>query len=120
FFLGNGGTRNTSAVIGANSRATVNVYDAVGFGQEVSTRVGPASQGIVVERPVYFSGRVGPDSSDFSAFTGTWYGHGRGVTIGQDGSGTASWRTYRWCTDSPPPCDYSMGNEIISGGQAEF
>jgi hypothetical protein len=53
-------------------------------------------------------------------FAGDWYWHGEGVTIERDGRGTAVWRTYGWCDDTPPPCDRSEGDLIISGGAAFF
>src|SRR5205809_1171940 len=53
-------------------------------------------------------------------FAGTWYWHGEGVSIEPDGSGRAGWRTYRRCSEEPPPCDVERGHELISGGRAEF
>jgi hypothetical protein len=49
-----------------------------------------------------------------------WFAHSFAVTIHADGSGSALWRTYRWCSESPKPCDRMRGNEIISGGRATF
>jgi hypothetical protein len=52
---------------------------------------------------------------------GQWSRHGLVVIIKADGTGTASWRIYRFCSDNPaPPCDAVQGNEIIDGGQAAF
>src|SRR5207248_1998701 len=46
--------------------------------------------------------------------------HGRAVHFDEDGSGTAQWRIYRFCSESPPPCDTFIGNEIILGGHASL
>jgi len=52
---------------------------------------------------------------------GTWSHHGFTLTINADGSGLATWRTYRTCSSDPtPPCDQISGNEIIDGGYATF
>jgi hypothetical protein len=51
---------------------------------------------------------------------GTWYHHGIVVTIAADGTGSVDWRTYRTCPAGPPPCDRTVGNEIVSGGHATF
>jgi hypothetical protein len=51
---------------------------------------------------------------------GAWYHHGMVVAIRADGSGSADWRTYRACPSSPPPCDETVGNQIMSGGHATF
>src|SRR5438445_13711040 len=54
-------------------------------------------------------------------FVGPWYWHGQGVEIRSDGTGTATWRVYTWCTESPaPPCDGLVGHAIIDGGNAAF
>jgi hypothetical protein len=42
------------------------------------------------------------------------------MTIAATGYGTFNWRTYRECAVNSPPCDYSLGNEIIDGGYALF
>lgn len=56
---------------------------------------------------------------DFTAFAKGWSKHGFGIKINTDGSGEASWRTYKWCSDDPtPPCDSMEGNNIIDGGKA--
>jgi len=52
---------------------------------------------------------------------GTWDHHGFTATINADGSGLASWRIYRWCSQEPaPPCDQMNGSTIIDGGHATF
>lgn len=58
---------------------------------------------------------------DFGDFAGDWYWHGQVVTIKPDGTGTATWRVYKWCTDNPqPPCDGDVGSQIVDGGNAAF
>lgn len=55
---------------------------------------------------------------DTSSFTGTWGGHGRSLDVRPSGTAFLLYRTYTWCNQGVrPPCDYFMGNEIISGGQ---
>ena|SRR5579864_4842250 len=56
----------------------------------------------------------------FVAFSQPWGRHGFGMSITATGHGTADWRTYNWCTSSPPPCDSMQGNNIVSGGHATF
>ena len=51
----------------------------------------------------------------FAAFAGAWSGHGGGLIIQPDGRFTLSNRTYRWCSQDPPPCDALSGNNIING-----
>jgi hypothetical protein len=60
-------------------------------------------------------------TTGFAAFAGTWTIHGAQVIIVADGSGTADWRVYTWCSDNPtPPCDNLNNNQIIDGGHAAF
>ncbi len=62
---------------------------------------------------------AGAQEADFGAFVGLWTRHGFGVRIESDGSGTAGWRIYRWCSDDPtPPCDTIEMSLITSGGRA--
>jgi len=66
-----------------------------------------------------------PSSTNLSRqlrpFVGSWYWHGSIVQVHSDGSGIASWRIYSWCGDDPtPPCDSTVGNDIIDGGNAVF
>lgn len=56
----------------------------------------------------------------FDAFVGEWRGHGRLLTVRSDGSGTMTWRVYRWCAEGVSPCDAKNGSEIISGGHVSF
>jgi hypothetical protein len=56
-----------------------------------------------------------PASPSFGAFAGTWSGHGGSLIIQPDGRFTISNRTYRWCSQDPPPCDAMSGNNIING-----
>jgi hypothetical protein len=57
---------------------------------------------------------------DYAAFARQWSRQGFTVTIAADGSGSADWRTYRWCSDDPtPPCDrIADDGQITSGGHA--
>ncbi len=57
-------------------------------------------------------------STSMKDFAGNWWRHGLSLNIAPDGSAQAVWRVYRWCSDSPPPCDDTRGNEIVSGGRA--
>ena len=59
-----------------------------------------------------------PAAASFASFAGGWSAHGGGLVIKADGSFTMSLRTYRWCTDSPRPCDSIAGNVIIAGDTA--
>ncbi len=55
-------------------------------------------------------------------FVGTWAGHVGVVTVERDGTGSATWRTYRWCSDThAQPCD-ELGptGAITDGGHATF
>jgi hypothetical protein len=59
-----------------------------------------------------------PTATSFASFAGGWGAHGGGFVIKADGSFTMSLRTYRWCTDSPPPCDSISDSAIIAGDTA--
>jgi hypothetical protein len=49
---------------------------------------------------------------------GIWGGHGRTLTVTNDGSATVIYRAYKSCSDDPtPPCDQTQGNTIIPGGK---
>jgi hypothetical protein len=61
-----------------------------------------------------------PPRSRLHPFVGTWYVHDGGITISQDGAGSAEWRTFTQCSSSPPPCDAFVGNAIYDGGMAAF
>ena len=59
--------------------------------------------------------------SDFRAFAGTWFGHGRGLIFSSDGRAEYIARAYRWCGPGvSPPCDSFQGNYIISGIKEEM
>ena len=59
--------------------------------------------------------------SDFSAFAGTWFGHGRGLIFSSDGRAEYIARAYQWCGPGvSPPCDSFQGNTIISGIKEEM
>lgn len=54
-------------------------------------------------------------------FVGSWYGHGRGLTIDASGHGVITYRIYRFCSADPtPPCDEYQGHEITGGGRIVF
>ena len=55
---------------------------------------------------------------DVQPFVGSWYHHGAELIVYQGGWGTFNWRTYADCGTNPPPCDGSIGNDIIPGGYA--
>ncbi|MGI8684204.1 MAG: hypothetical protein ACR2MO_03765 [Acidimicrobiales bacterium] len=54
---------------------------------------------------------VGP-----AAFAGSWFRHGIGLDVSSTGAVDASYRTYRWCTEGPPPCDKIDDNGLITDG----
>lgn len=47
-----------------------------------------------------------------------WMAHGRSIAVRADGSFEISYRTYRWCSTDPPPCDPDAGGTIGHGGRA--
>jgi hypothetical protein len=49
-------------------------------------------------------------------FVGAWRTHGIGITISSSGAGTGAWRTYNYCSNSPPPCD-AQTQSTLAGGQ---
>jgi hypothetical protein len=53
-------------------------------------------------------------------FAGEWYHHGVQMVIDTTGHGLFIFRLYRYCTEGPPPCDVSVGNNIWDGGFATF
>ena len=57
-------------------------------------------------------------ATSFVLFEGGWGRSGGGFNIQPDGSFTVSLRTYKWCTQGPPPC-HSMSNNIITGGDID-
>lgn len=68
------------------------------------------------------SGSQSPSGSSsaraFGAFAGRWSGHGGYLMVQPDGRFTISRRTYRWCSQGPPPCDTISGNVITNGDVA--
>ena len=71
--------------------------------------------------PVATAATEPPQAPDFTAFAGDWGRHGFGMTVAASGEATATWRTYKWCSDDPtPPCDAMVDSDIISGGHATF
>ena len=57
-------------------------------------------------------------SPAFAAFAGKWIGHGSYLVVRSDGRFTISKRTYRFCSQNPPPCDTVSGNTITNGDVA--
>src|SRR5919201_4154333 len=57
-------------------------------------------------------------SPSVSAFVGNWSRHDGVLVIQRTGDFAVRWRTYRWCSDSPPPCDSTTGDVINDGGHA--
>jgi hypothetical protein len=66
-------------------------------------------------RPSASGSPSAPPSQSFGTFAGAWSGHGGGLIIQPDGRFTISNRTYRWCSQDPPPCDAISGSNIING-----
>ena len=66
--------------------------------------------------------RTGMASAEpaLASFTGRWQSHSFMLDIDAQGTGAAAWRTYRWCSGAPPPCDDMRGNLITPGGRATF
>jgi hypothetical protein len=60
-------------------------------------------------------------TSEFSAFAGRWFGHGRGLIFSSDGRAEYTARAYQWCGPGvPSPCDSFQGNNIIDGINEEM
>jgi hypothetical protein len=51
-----------------------------------------------------------------SPFPGTWGAHGAVLRVAPDGRMALDFRIYEWCTDGPPPCDYTVGPILTYGG----
>ena len=64
----------------------------------------------------------GSASAGLSAFVGEWNGHGRLLTVGEDGTGKIVARTYQKCGDPgvTAPCDTFDGNEIKPGAVTQI
>jgi hypothetical protein len=58
-----------------------------------------------------------PSPPSFSRFAHRWQRHGLTVEIARDGRLTATWRTYRFCSEASPPCDSVQGDVITEGGR---
>jgi hypothetical protein len=48
----------------------------------------------------------------YVAFQGTWLAHVGALKVYGDGDGWLNYRMYRWCSQSPPPCD-----KVVAGGR---
>ncbi len=67
------------------------------------------------------AGSARPAHAANNPFTGSWGRHGFTLNVAGDGSASATWRVYSWCSDDPtPPCDDLRGNQIVPGGQAQL
>jgi hypothetical protein len=58
-----------------------------------------------------------PSPPSFARFAHHWQRHGLTVEIARDGSLTATWRTYRFCSEASPPCDEMQDDVITDGGR---
>lgn len=56
----------------------------------------------------------------YAALQGKWVSHIGALKVHGDGDGWFSYRVYRTCSDSPPPCDRMIGNYIYDGGFMQF
>ena len=63
---------------------------------------------------------MAPAEPALASFTGLWRSHSFMLTIDEHGVGNAAWRTYRWCSSAPPPCDDMRDDLITPGGRAAF
>lgn len=72
------------------------------------------------QETLHSNGSRGP--AVFSAFTGPWSGHDRGLTISARGLGVASFRVFSFCSPHRliRPCDSVSGNTIYPGGVTVF
>jgi dipeptidyl aminopeptidase/acylaminoacyl peptidase len=60
-----------------------------------------------------------PTPPDLSSFAKDWWHHGFNMTVEMNGQSSATWRTYKWCSQDPtPPCDAVVDNGITPGGSA--
>jgi hypothetical protein len=58
-------------------------------------------------------------AASLSDFTGGWWHHGFSLSVGEDGTAEASWRTYQNCGNGVTSgCDRFEGNLIVNGGHA--
>jgi len=69
---------------------------------------------------VWFAmGSAGDGGKGFSAFAKDWWHHGLELNVQANGQASATWRSYKWCSDDPSPsCDTIVENRIIAGGSA--
>lgn len=59
--------------------------------------------------------------SKLKPFIGSWYGHGRSLTVEGNGHAIYIARAYQWCEDGvKPPCDTMKDNTIQSGIRIEM
>jgi len=62
---------------------------------------------------------AGDGGDDFDAFAKDWSRHGLALSVQANGQASATWRTYKWCSDAPtPPCDAMVEDRIVPGGSA--
>ncbi|MBV9278630.1 MAG: hypothetical protein JOZ41_00970 [Chloroflexi bacterium] len=56
----------------------------------------------------------------YAILQGKWVAHIGALKVHGDGDGWFSYRVYRTCSASPPPCDRIIGNYIYDGGFMQF
>jgi hypothetical protein len=62
-----------------------------------------------------------PAASPYARFLGSWFHHGGSLTIGRNGHGFYSYRTYVFCTAHlTTTCDKETKNVIYDGGFSRF
>ncbi|HEX9315983.1 MAG TPA: hypothetical protein VGA71_11330 [Actinomycetota bacterium] len=115
-----GGTRWLVVAVGILAVASLTTCKNVSTPGAISPSATPPNRSVAPsptasepapDPPLEKDGRAG-------VFAGTWFGHGRQLSVDGTGLGTLTWRTYTTCGQDPPPCDTTIGNEIFDGGGA--
>ena len=103
----------TSAVPGSGYMVSTSALHTGGFPSSTFPRTVPV--------PQTSTAPSGPTLTELIArFVGSWFGHGRGMTIATAG-GQIDYRVYKFCTTDPtPPCDEMQHDQIIDGGRIAF
>ncbi len=94
----------------AAATLTVLLAGGCGDGSATASRLTPTS-----------ASPIAPESSgplSFATFAGIWSRHSGKLVIRDNGQFTISLRTYRWCSQNPPPCDSISGIAIRDGDYA--
>ncbi|MGD0375231.1 MAG: hypothetical protein ABSB01_11700 [Streptosporangiaceae bacterium] len=94
----------------AAATLTVLLAGGCGGGSATASKLTPTSA-----RPI---APESPSPQSFATFAGTWRRHSGNLVIRDNGQFTISLRTYRWCSQNPPPCDSISGNVIRDGDNA--